>query len=145
MAAERERLAADHEDDDDHQERERALQAGRPVVDAERVVQEVADVGRVGQDQALGDPERDTAEQGERERREPPMSATARAATVTTMVKTERLGPALGASRMPASPAVAPPMAQVIVARRLGDQPSAATARSFSALAEIASPTLVYA
>ena len=45
---------------------------------------------------------------------------------------------------MPARPAVAPPIAQVTVARKFGDHPSAATARSFSALAEIASPTLVY-
>ena len=74
----------------------------------------------------------------------PPMSATASALTVTTIVKTVRLSPALGASRMPASPAMAPPIAQVIVARRFGDQPSADAARSFSALAEIASPTRVY-
>ena len=73
----------------------------------------------------------------------PPMRATASAATVTTIVKTDRLKPAFGASRMPANPAVAPPIAQVIVARRFGDQPSAAAARSFSALAVIASPTFV--
>ena len=72
----------------------------------------------------------------------PPMSATASALTVTTIVKTVRLSPAFGASRMPASPAIAPPIAQVIVARRFGDQPSADAARSFSALAEIARPTL---
>ena len=44
---------------------------------------------------------------------------------------------------MPAKPAVAPPIAQVTVARKFGDHPSADTARSFSALAEIASPTRV--
>ncbi len=70
----------------------------------------------------------------------PPISATARAETVTTIVNTVRLSPALGASRMPAKPAVAPPIAHVTVARRFGDHPSADTARSFSALAEIASP-----
>ena len=69
----------------------------------------------------------------------PPINATARAETVTTIVNTVRLSPALGASRMPANPAVAPPIPHVTVARKFGDHPSADTARSFSALAEIAS------
>ena len=73
----------------------------------------------------------------------PPTSATASAETVTTIVNTDRLSPALGASRMPARPAVAPPIAHVIVARKFGDHPSEDTARSFSALAEIASPIRV--
>ena len=73
----------------------------------------------------------------------PPISATASAETVTTIVNTVRLSPALGASRMPAKPAVAPPIAHVTVARKFGDHPSAATARSFSALAEIARPIRV--
>jgi hypothetical protein len=38
---------------------------------------------------------------------------------------------------------VAPPIAHVTVARKFGDQPSAAAARSFSALAEMASPIRV--
>ena len=73
----------------------------------------------------------------------PPISATASAETVTTIVNTVRLSPAFGASRMPAKPAVAPPIAHVTVARKFGDHPSADTARSFSALAEIASPIRV--
>ena len=54
-----------------------------------------------------------------------------------------RLNPAFGASRIPANPAVAPPIPHVTVARKLGDHPRADTARSFSALAEIASPIRV--
>jgi hypothetical protein len=73
----------------------------------------------------------------------PPINATASAETVTTIVNTVRLNPAFGARRIPANPAVAPPIAHVTVARKFGDHPSAATARSFSALAEIASPILV--
>ena len=38
---------------------------------------------------------------------------------------------------------MAPPIAHVTVARKFGDHPSEDTARSFSALAEIASPTVV--
>ena len=70
VAAQRERLAADHEHDDDHEERQRALEAGRTVLDPERVVQEIGDVTRVGEDFALSDPERDATEQRERERAE---------------------------------------------------------------------------
>ena len=35
VAAQRERLAADHEHDDDHEERQRPLEAGRAVLDPE--------------------------------------------------------------------------------------------------------------
>ena len=73
----------------------------------------------------------------------PPTNATARAETVTTIVNTVKLNPAFGASRIPANPAVAPPIAHVTVARKFGDHPSEETARSFSALAEIASPIRV--
>ena len=73
-----------------------------------------------------------------------PSSAAARPATVTTIVSVRPDRPVSGATSTAARPASAPPSPHVIVARRSGDQPSVCTARSFSALALMASPVRVY-
>ncbi len=50
----------------------------------------------------------------------------------------------MGASRMPAMPASAPPMSQLPSPIACGEYPSAASDRGFSAAAEVARPKLVY-
>ena len=63
---------------------------------------------------------------------------------MTTSVKISGVSPVNGATRMPPRPATAPPIVQVSIESRSGDQPSVAAARSFCADAVIASPTRVY-
>ena len=52
--------------------------------------------------------------------------------------------PVSGAASTAASPPSAPPTVHVSALRRSGDHPSVCTARSFCALALMASPTRVY-
>ena len=74
----------------------------------------------------------------------PPSNAAPRPATVTTTVNVMADRPVSGAASTAASPPSMPPIVQVSAARRSGDHPSVCTARSFCALALIASPTRVY-
>ncbi len=75
--------------------------------------------------------------------RNPPSSAAASPATVTTMVMVRPDSPVSGATSTAARPARPPPSPQVRAERRSGDQPSVCTARSFSALALMARPVRV--
>ncbi len=72
----------------------------------------------------------------------PPNKAAAIAA-MTSRVRLLTDNPASGTTRIPAVAASAPPRAQVVVARMSGDQPRAAAARWFSAVAVVARPTVV--
>jgi hypothetical protein len=73
----------------------------------------------------------------------PPTRAAARAGT-TTKDPTEGLRPVNGPIRIPASPASAPPMVQLMAMILEGDHPSADDAIEFSALAVVAMPKRVY-
>src|SRR5580704_13393378 len=63
---------------------------------------------------------------------------------ITNGVRVEIESPTIGATRMPAAAATAAPVDQVSMARTSGDQPSAAAARWFSAVAVMANPSVVY-
>ena len=74
----------------------------------------------------------------------PPSSAAPSPATVTTTVKVMADRPVSGAASTAARPPSIPPIVHVMAASRSGDQPRVWTARSFCALALMASPTRVY-
>ena len=75
--------------------------------------------------------------------RKRPSSAAASAGITRSGIVPART-PVSGETSAPAAPAIAPPITQLTVARRFGDQPSVAAARSFSAAADVASPTRVH-
>ena len=74
----------------------------------------------------------------------PPSNAAPSPATVTTIVKVVADSPVSGAASTAANPPSMPPIVHVSAESRSGDHPSVCTARSFCALALMASPTRVY-
>ncbi len=74
----------------------------------------------------------------------PPSNAAPSPATVTTTVNVVAESPVSGAASTAANPPSIPPIVHVSAERRSGDHPSVCTARSFCALALMASPTRVY-
>jgi hypothetical protein len=73
----------------------------------------------------------------------PPTRAAARAG-MTVSAPMEGLRPVNGPMRIPANPASAPPMVQLMAMILVGDHPSADEAIEFSALAVVAIPKRVY-
>ena len=128
VVAQRQRLAADHEHDDDHDERHRLAEA--------RLVDVAVELGLRDADER-GRRRARSGTSGTRRRARRPSAARIRFVIAVTCSVT------IGAMRIAARPASAEPSAQLSVAMRSGDQPSAAAARSFSATAVVARPNCV--
>ena len=129
-----------HDDDDeDHEERRHAVEPGDDVL-----VEKRRDVAAVERGHRLADADDQAAEQRQRERVEP--AEQRRAETGDGHHDRERDAadsPVSGAASTAAKPPSIPPSVHVSAARRSGDHPSVCTARSFWALALMASPTRV--
>ena len=105
MAPQRERLAADHEHDDDHEERQRALQAGRAVLDPEACRAGTSEMSLEYVSTSLSAiPSAMPPSNVSGNELNPPISATASAETVTTIVNTVRLEPGVGREQDPGEP-----------------------------------------
>ena len=132
----RQRRAADHEEDHDHEE-------GGRHADPERGATQPADVGEVVVERRLEHPDEQPGGERDGERGEPPDQRRASAASTRLVSWYTFNPPKNGMISTPARPASPAPNAQLAPAIRSGDHPIAEDARSFSATAVVASPKRV--